>query len=175
MGIRLNLSFLIIELFIILTHANNQQLVPISSNINQKFFILHNHIIVIVLNDGIHFYNSDLTIEDNSKKILFPQNICLFENEKILIKQFSKEDGGYLMILVLDKIYFFKPDGSIMNSIYIPDISNSNNYCLTPYKKKNNDLYYIIAYNKKQNFILKQFKFNINSFSNQITLIYLFI
>ena len=168
MGIRLNLSFLIIELFIILTHANNQQLVPISSNINQKFFILHNHIIVIVLNDGIHFYNSDLTIEDNSKKILFPQNICLFENEKILIKQFPKEDGGYLMILVLDKIYFFKPDGSIMNSIYIPDISNSDNYCLTPYKKKNNDLYYIIAYNKKQNFILKQFKFNINSFSNQI-------
>ena len=171
MGIRLNLSFLIIELFIILTHANNQQLVPISSNINQKFFILHNHIIVIVLNDGIHFYNSDLTIEDNSKKILFPQNICLFENEKILIKQFPKEDGGYLMILVLDKIYFFKPDGSIMNSIYIPDISNSDNYCLTPYKKKNNDLYYIIAYNKKQNFILKQFKFNINSFSNQINLL----
>jgi len=168
MGIRLNLPFLIIELFIILTHSNNQQLVLISSNLNKKYFILPNHIIIIVSNDGIHFYNSDLTIEDESKKILFPQNFCLIKQEKILIKQFPKEYGGYLMILVLDKIYFFKPDGSKINSIYMPDIPNSDNYCLTPYKRQNNNLYYIIAYNIKQNFILKQFKFNINSFSNQI-------
>jgi len=172
MGIRLNLSFLIIVLFIILTHINSQQLVPVSSILHPKFFILQNHIVVIVSNDGIHFYNSDLAIEDNSKKILFPQNIYSIENETILIKQFSKEDGGYLMVLALNKIYFFTSDGSKINSIYIPCISHSDYYCLIPYKKQNNYLYYIIAYNINQNFILKQFKFNINSFSNQIIQFY---
>ena len=124
--------------------------------------------VIIIDSKGVHFYNCDLTTEVISKNINFENKI---ENEKICIKQYLKEYGEYILILVFDIIYFLESDGTKINSISIPEISNADCYSLIPYKKENNSLYYIIAYIIKENLILKKFKFDINSFLNQIIMI----
>ena len=163
----LNFLFLVITLLNIIKSHNEIMQSPIIYPIN---FISLNKDIIIIDSKGIHFYNCDLTTEFISKNVIFENKI---ENEKIYIKQYSKESGAYIIILVYDKLYFFESDGTKINSVYIPYMSNADCLCLVPYKKEKNHLYYIITYTTKGNFTLKQFKFDINSFSNQIIRTYI--
>ena len=163
-----NFNFLVLVITLLYTiKGHNEKLfTPIIYPIN---FISLNKDIIIIDSKGISFYNCELTTKVSFKNVVFENKI---ENEKICIKQYSKEFGAYIIILVFDILYFFESDGTKINSIYMPDISNADCYCLIPYKKENNYLYYLISYTVKENFILKIFKFDINSFSNQITTIY---
>ena len=167
---KIKLIELIITLFISLfICTNNQEHITIPYIIHKNFLILLNRKMVTIENDGIHFYNSDLITEDISKKILFKNNFSSkIDNEKISIVQFSEDNGGYIMILVFNLIYFFNSDGVKINTIILPNLIRAINYCLTPYKKENNYLYYIISYPKEKNFYLLEFRFNIKSFENQI-------
>ena len=158
--------FLVITLLYTVKGHNEMLLSP---NIYPITFISLNKDIVIIDSKGVHFYNCGLTTEVISKKISFENKI---ENEKICIKQYLKEYGEYILILVFDKLYFLEFNGIKINSIYLPEISNADCYSLVPYKKENSSLYYIIAYTIKENLILKEFKFDINSSSNQIIMIY---
>ena len=162
----LNFLFLVITLLFTIKSHNEMLLSPIIYSMN---FISLNKNIIIIDSKGIHFYNCDLTKKIISKAISFENET---ENAKIFIRQYIKEYGEYILILVFDILYFFESDGTKINSIYIPEISNADSYCLVLYKKENSSLYYIIAYTIKDNFVLKKFKFDINSFSNQIIMSY---
>jgi len=162
----MNFLFLV---FTLLCTAKSHNKMLLSPKIYQINFISLNKEIIIIDSKGIHFYNCDLTTEVISKKISFENKI---EFEKICIKQYLKEYGEYILILVSDILYFFESDGTKIYSKYIPEILNADCYSLVPYKKENNYLYYIIAYTLKENLILKKFKFNINSFSNENILTY---
>ena len=158
----LNFVYVVITLLYVIKGQNEIFLSPKIYPLN---FISLNKDIIIIDSKGIHFYNCDLTAEVISKNVAFENKI---ENEKIYIKQYSKESGAYIIILVFDILYFFESDGTKINSAYMPFISNADCFCLVPYKKEKNYLYYIIVYTNKENFTLKYFKYNINSFSNQI-------
>ena len=164
--IRMNFLFLVITLSHTIKGPNEILLSPIIYPID---FISLNKDIIIIDSKGIHFYNWDLTNKAIPKNVNFENRI---ENENIYIKQYPKEFGAYIIILVFDILYFFEPDGTKINSVYLPEISNADYYCLVPYKKENNFLYYLISYTIKENFILTKFKFDINSFSNKIIFTY---
>ena len=163
------LLFLIIFIFFNLC-KNENVFETISSFPYIKTLLNGNNVLIDSL--GIHFFNSDLSIEDDSKKIIFGEQILTSENYcKTVISQFSLNDGGYIMILIMNKIYFFQSDGTLLTStpIDLSSIINSAYYNLTPYKKDGNYLYYIISYTNMDNkkLILHCFKFNYDSIDNE--------
>ena len=155
---------LLVNLFIILLMFPgniNKQLYPsILTLLSQK--------VVLVANDGIHFYGPNLDNEEEDKFI--PLNIAKEEdNYKTTLAQFSYENDGYILILVMDILYFFKADGTFIISSDISNLINNNYYCLVPYKKESNYLNYIISYTNQtdKTLILHHFKFDINTKINQ--------
>ena len=66
--------------------------------------------------------------------------------------QTPEEEGGYILILILQNIYFFDNNGILLKTIYIedfPDINDlfASNYEITYYKEENSEFFYtIIAY-----------------------------
>ena len=138
---------------------------------NPNVFTLSNDKIVIVSEEGIHFYTAKM-IEEEEKRIIF-KSIILSENkeDKITFNQFSKIDEEYVIISVINKIYFFDKEGNLINYTYLSDSLKDFDYSLIPYKKENNFLHYIIFYpsKNKESFIINHFKFSINfPYSNQI-------
>ena len=155
---------LLVNIFItllLLPENENKQMYPsILTLLNQK--------IVLVLNNGIHFYDSNLDNEEEGKFI--PLNITKEEdNYKATLAQFSYEDDGYILILVMDILYFFKADGTFITSSDVSDFINNEYYCLVSYKKENNYLNYIISYTNQtdKTLILHHFKFDIINKINQ--------
>ena len=87
---------------------------------------------------------------------------------KTAMAQFSADDNGYILILAMNIIYFFRSDGTSIISKNLSNIIDGSYYCITPYKKENNYLHYIISYTNNSDFtmILNDFKFDINSNEN---------
>ena len=124
--------------------------------------------LVLVSNNGIHFFDSNLDNEETNKYI--PINIELdTDNYKTAMEQFSEEYGGYILILVRNIIYFFDSNGNNIYSENLSEYLNGNYYCLIPYKKEGNYLYYIISYISATSYelILHHFIFELDSHSNQ--------
>ena len=138
-------------------------ILSLSNSQEQKFFTSSNDKIIMVSKEGIFFFTTKMA-EEESKRILFDDVVSYdtLDEDKIIFEEFSKEDGGYLMITVTNLIYFFDSDGYIINFVYLSDDLKDLNYTLIPYKKENNFLYYIITYRQKQSLIINQFKFNID-------------
>ena len=86
--------------------------------------------------------------------------------------QFPEKDNGYVMVLVSENIYFFESDGTIINKADLKDIIDDDKYCLIPYKKEGNILYYLIAYNDGGVLIIKLFTFNIDTQINSVKITY---
>ena len=137
-------------------------------NLNQRhhIFTLSNDKIVLIGIDGIYFYTSKM--EEINKIMYFDNQISSYiEPDKISIEQFSEMDKEYIMISIINRIYFFDKDCVYINSIVI-SISSSDNdirYNLIPYKKYKNYLLYNIAYKCEDNktFTLDFFEFDIKS------------
>ncbi len=145
-------SIIILSLFI---YINNE---------NEKIFTLFNEKLILVANDGIHFFTSKME-EEEEKKIIFDNLVSSeINNEKIEIVQFSEKDQSFIMILLFNIIYFFNNDGILINYVYLSNSENNFNYTLFPYKKEKNYLHYIIIYqsNNKTKFNINHFKFDIN-------------
>ena len=162
----------ILIIFISLIVGSNQEQRQINSGLYPNLITLLNQNILLFDNNGIHIYNSDFTVEDSSKKILFFTNFTDFSyNSKTTLSQFSAEDGGDVMILVLDKIYFLTCEGTKEGEVDLSGIITGDHYSLTPYKKEGNELHYIISYilddNHYKNFTIEYFKYNINTGSNE--------
>ena len=124
--------------------------------------------IVQVTNDGIHFFDSEYSNEKTDKFISL--NIpTVNDNYKTALAQFSENDDGYILILVMNVLYIFYPDGTRITSYNISNIINGDYYCITPYKKESNKLYYFISYVDKteKTIVLHYFNFDIKSHTNE--------
>ena len=61
------------------------------------------------------------------------------------ISQFDADNGGYLMVLANEIMYFFKHHGTLINKADLSGSINSTYYTLIPYKNEGNYLHYIIS------------------------------
>jgi hypothetical protein len=123
---------------------------------------LNDHSKVIVGSDGIHFYDSNVELEDETKKIIFENKLDNRDkNEKTVLTQFSSENGGYILIFVMDILYIFESNGTIIDNITLANTISSNHYYINPYKVENNNLHFIISYKKSPTtFALNYFMFD---------------
>lgn len=88
---------------------------------------LHNKGIAVVQTDGIHLYDSDQK-EEISKKIKLESLIMSpEENLKISMSQFCENDGGYIFVVVVDRLFIMKSDGTLLKEIFFPEIKNFEN------------------------------------------------
>ena len=117
---------------------------------------------VIVASDGIHFYDSNFEVENMTKKITFENSLNHRSyNEKTELTQFSSQDGGYILILVMDFLYIFENTGILIENITLTNIISSYNYYINTYKVENDNLHFIISYRGSiSTFILHYFIFN---------------
>ena len=127
---------------------------------------LLNQIQILITQNGIHFYDSNQRTESSNKFI--PLNISSISRP--VIEQFPIEFGGYILILLKNIIYIFSKDEIFINSIDISNyIKDNYDYSITPYKKEDNNLHYIISYvdlfSKKIK--LLHFKFNLKTLINE--------
>ena len=108
---------------------------------------------------------------DESKYITLERQIeDLYQYGKTTISQFDANNGGYLMILANEIMYFFKYDGTFINKADLSGSINSTYYTLIPYKTESNYLHYIISYPLTTlSFGFKYFKFSFSSpFTNEV-------
>jgi len=161
-----------ILIFVSFIVGSNQEQREIKSGLYPSIFTLLNQNILLFDNNGIHIYNSDLTNEDSTKKISFETSFSeLFDISKVTISQFSSQDGGDVMVLVINKIYFLTCEGTKEGEADLSEEINGEHYSLTPYKKEGNELHYIISYlladKLYKNFTIDYFKYNINTRENE--------
>ena len=92
--------------------------------------------IVVVQTDGIHFYDSN-KVEEESKQIKFERPITTDkENEKISMSQFPEKEGGFILILVKEKLYLIQSSGYILKEENLPEMTSLENIKIIPYKEE---------------------------------------
>ena len=172
-----NSSFLLIFLLINLSHQYERVNIFNSTSFLPYSLTLLNKENILVINNGIHFFDEALSEEYSTKYIPFetvinkdaPNNFG-----KINIVQFSEENGKYILVLALDKMYFITYEYDLLTSI---DLSsnfehlNSKYYSLIPYKKVDNSLHYIISQinSDEKSFTLYYFTFKLDDYSNTLS------
>ena len=124
--------------------------------------------IIITTREEAHFFRNDMCEIKNTKIIFNNKKRIHNKNNNILIEQFLKQDGEYIIILVINKILIFKEDGTLVYSQYLYDSINKEEYSLIPYKRENNYLFFLLSFTPKykNEFILKYYKINIRSLSS---------
>ena len=125
---------------------------------------------ILITSDGIHFFDSTFSEEDNTKKIVIEGQTLDKENyNKLSISQFSSDNDGYILILAYNRIYFLNSDGTLIISYDLSEYIDGVSYCLLPYKKDNTYLYYIITYLVgNDRFVINYFKFRyLPDYSNE--------
>ena len=136
--------------------------------IYSSIFVLLDKTIVDVAKDGIHFFNDQLNIEDNSHFVNFTDPLGgVNDLYKISIAQFSGQyDDEYLLILCRRIIYIFDKQHNLTSNFSldetIPDYSNIVKYII-PYKKLNESLHYLIRYSDYSSHHILHYKFNLSS------------
>ena len=152
-------NILLLLLFLLLNcslaEEINTQMEP-TSVLYPSVLSLNNGGLVVVQTDGIHFYNQNKE-EEESKTIKFDFPIkSEKENEKISISQYPENEGGYILILVREKIYIFQSSGNLLKEENLPEINSVANVRLIPYKEQDNNLLYVLTYKVSE----KKFGFN---------------
>ena len=159
----------IIFLLISFSYQNRQNIFNSSDTYFPYALTLLNGNILIVINDGIHFFDSLVETEETSKAKYFDSKIdSEADNDKTTFAQFSQDDGGYIMVLAKNIIYFFEAEGIFIYSIDLSESINGNYYNLLPYKKEGDYLHYVIFHlnTQEKNFTIHHFKFEISSHLN---------
>ena len=99
-------SFLLLVLIINLSHQEKNIF-----NMTQTFLpyslTLLNNDNILVINNGIHFFDANLQNEKTEKKVLFDTEIAESDFNKIAIAQFSTVYDEYIMVLAKNIMYFF--------------------------------------------------------------------
>ena len=60
------------------------------------------------------------------------------ESLKISMSQFCENHGGYILILIVDRLFIMKSDGTLLKEIFLHEIKNFENLSIIPFKEKNN-------------------------------------
>ena len=170
-NIKLSLIFELIIFFQLFLFAKFQIAIRTLPYSYPTLLTLENDDLILVNQNGIHFYDSKLENEISNKSIPFSENIASdTENKKTTMAQFDHENGGYILIIAKDILYILESDGNQIHSLPITDYFTSTNYFITPYKKEENYLNYIITYKDDTGRSIKinYFKFELNSpFTNE--------
>ena len=169
LNIKFNLFFELIIFFQLFLLAKFQVTVRTLPFKYPTLLTLENNELILINENGIHFYDFKLENEYNDKVIQFDSVISDEENKKTTMAQFTPENGGYILIIAKDILYVLEANGNPIHSLSITDYFTSTNYYIIPYKKdEGNYLHYIISYNEGKTIKLNYFKFNLNSpFSNE--------
>ena len=159
--LKINFSLLLLFSLINLTLAENikkdEKNMPV---LYPSVLSLQNKGLVVVRQDGIHFYDSDKN-EEVSKRIKFETPIkSEEENEKISITQFQEKEKGYILVLVLGKIYIMQSNGNLLKKEGLLEINSFEDIKIIPYKEENRNIFYVISYKKNS----KHFGFNYYKF-----------
>ena len=123
-----NISIILLFLLINLSFSENQDNSMDKSQILYPSVLsLLNKGIVVVQTDGIHFYDSN-KVEEESKQIKFERPITTDkENEKISMSQFPEKEGGFILILVKEKLYLIQSSGYILKEENLPEMTSLEN------------------------------------------------
>ena len=156
-----NISIFFIFLLIKLVFSENRENNMVQSPILYPSVLsLLNKGFVTVQIDGIHFYDEN-KVEEESKRIKFETMITSEkENEKIAMSQFPEKEGGFIFIIVREKIYLFQSSGYLLKEEFLPEMISVENIKIIPYKEEENNLSYIISYITNS----KKFGFNYYKF-----------
>ena len=160
-------NFLIYAFFIItlITFSINEK--PKKSFPSKSSILNPKHI--FIFKDGIHFYDQKL-IKEKTHIFNGLSKSSKEDNYKIVMAQFSNKDGGYVLIIVMNILYFFEKDGTFLISVDLSNLINGNYYySITPYKNEDNTLHYLISFIDKKNkkIFLHHFIYNIKTLSNK--------
>ena len=159
-----------ILLFIFLCFCINSCFSYISGIKHYTSTKLENGNIFLITNKGILIYDetlinllckNDLQINNNNMN---NYNVHYYSS----IKQFSEEDGGYILLNTYTNFYIISLDGNnILNKI--DNFNNIGNpfQSIIPYDYSNNSYYFYYIYNNKQYIYFEQYTYN--SHSNEIT------
>ena len=158
---KIHISFIICMLISFFLKVNSTEL----SNLKYpSTYVLLSQDIILVTSEGIRFFSSKMELYE-SKYITLDKGIeNLDQYGRTTISQFDADNGGYLMVLANEIMYFFKHDGTLINKVDLSGSINSTYYTLIPYKNEDNYLHYIISYPLTTlSFGFTYYKFNINS------------
>ena len=141
-----NISSFIIVFFPFIINISYEAPTQITKIIPNSFTLSDNSI-VLITNDGIHFYDESLTSENEGKSISF--ELSNNDLSTIAMAQFPNDEGKYILILVKYNLYIFNEEKTNIKSENISSLLNTENeanYCIMPYKKESNYLNFFISY-----------------------------
>ena len=122
-------------------------------------FTLLNGKIIMINSIGIFLYDSEL----ENGTLIVNQNFELTDIRNCIFKQFSYYNDGYIMIIIKKIIYIFKKQGILFYQFDLSTFYDNTKYKLIPYKKENNNLYYILCGLTNAIINLYFFEFNLDN------------
>jgi hypothetical protein len=157
-------NFIIIELYYIL--------LSIKAELSEKFIDIQklslDYNYFVILNTGLYLYDSTF----NDCSLIHKFNNSEFNNEKtnmVNITELYNEQKAYIFCLVNEYLYIFNEYTYKISYYKINEISNYKHYySIMPYKIKNNNISFIIAFNNDTNKLdFYIYNFNLNEGINK--------
>ena len=135
---------IILLLFQFKYHKGDDTLIKsINENYPNSIELKNNNILVIFQN-GIYIYNSDLSQEIKSHK--YDSDFSLTDNDLDLIN-LSKFEDGVIIAIIKTYLYIFHPDGEYICHFDLnDDLNGATYYSLILHKIEDKDYYYVITY-----------------------------
>ena len=157
----------IFNIFLLLSLFNLNKGIDNNMMILPNSLILSDNSQVVVVNDGIHFLDYNLENEETDRYI--PLTFTKGDLSNLVMTQFQREYGGYIIIYVQETIFIFESNEKI--NIKTQNISNTISgeyYNIVPYKKSNNIIIFFITYKEKPSFIIANCRFDVSDHSSNI-------
>ena len=161
----------ILELLLILIFISKSSS-ELSLN-NLKATNLLNGDIFIISESDVSVYDSTLTIKKSELTLESSMQVSTVEDlSKTTISIFPINDGGYVICIIKNYVYFFHENGTFLHQINTTSDLEGEYYSLVPFKKENSDYYYVVAFGTgesiKNCYIrLIYYKFNIDTLLNE--------
>lgn len=135
-----------------------------------KSIILNNEKNIIIDQNGIYIYNKETLTKINSRSFDSSSEISFSDIDKISYFLFSPNSGDkFYFILIKNIIYILSFEGEFRYKYMILDDTQSSFCIITPFKFVNSDeSEYFIQYIKNNHLIIKLYKFNFVSNTNEL-------
>ena len=165
----INISRIFILFILISTIKKSIQIIDTDFTLPVSLTLL-DYSIALVCNSGIRFYDQEFNVEYTDKKI----SLTITDISKVLMGQFSSENGGYIIIYVNNIFHIFDSDKNLLKTQEMTDneIIYSFPTSLVPYKKVSNLLIFILSYlyNNNNNIGISSINFDLNNAENNLTI-----
>ena len=153
-------------IFISTFNLNNQDDYKSINILYTSAFSLLNNTYVVVGEKGIFFYQEEFTII--YKQTNFTDFSLNTGYDTVSMAQFPLLDGGYILIMIKNIFYIFDNEGTYLKHYDFNNITNEKHHCLIPYGREEDILNYFMIYIESGIISIKDFKFNLTDYSNEI-------